>query len=337
MRRRIPYTLCFTGFFFLAAAIDAQAGGLEVASRVDRSNVTVGDRITYTIEVIHDPDVHVEMPDWGAGLEVFEIRDVRIHEPVREKGRVRLRRDYTITAFVTGTFEIPPAAVRFTADSDSTFRTLYSESIAIVVESLNPDEEGDIRDIKPPESMPPDPWALVRRVVFGFLCAGAAALLIVWLKKRKRGETTPEKKKPSRPIHEICLEALEALRRADLSGREQVKSYYIRLSEIIREYIEGRYYIRALEMTTSEVLAALKQAEMKGSDFQAAERLLRTTDLVKFAKWIPPEKSHHEWLDAAVHLIENTRILWIPEEDEPPGETRAGPAPRLKTVEEETP
>ncbi|HHS12483.1 MAG TPA: hypothetical protein ENN03_01810 [bacterium] len=336
MRRRITYALYLAGLFFLAAGIDAQSGVIEVASRVNRSNVTIGDLITYTIEVIHAPDIHVEMPGLGADLEPFEIRDVRIHEPVMEKGHVRTRRDYTIAAFVTGNFEIPPLTVRYASESDSVFRTLNTESIAIVVESLKPDEEGDIRDIKTPESMPLDPRVIVRWALSGFLCAGIATWFIVWLRKRKRGAAPPEEKNPSRLIHEICLEALDELRRADLSGREQVKSYYIRLSEIIREYIEGRYFIRALEMTTSEVLAALKQAEMKGSDFNVLERLLRTSDLVKFARWIPPEAAHHELLDAAVHWVERTRIIWTSQGDESSTENQTFAKPSMEEIREET-
>ena len=43
-----------------------------------------------------------------------------------------------------------------------------------------------------------------------------------------------------------------------LKGRKpwihkQVKHYYIRLSEILRRYIEGRYQIMALEQTTDEI------------------------------------------------------------------------------------
>jgi len=294
---------------------------ISISSRVDKSRITIGDLITYTVEVVHHKNIQVEMPGVGANLGGFEIRDYHVHDPVKKEQNLISQWDYVISTFFTGEFEIPPLTIRYTADGDSTFKTLITEPIQIVVESVKPSEAGDIKDIKPPEEIPRDFWYWGRWIALGGGILLLAALAFILYRRRKAGKSLlPIREKLVRPPHEVALERLQNLKDSDLLQNGDIKNYYIELSEGIRQYIGGRYFIVAMEMTTTEVLTGLSHADILEEDYALFEKLFNRCDLVKFAKVIPPEKKHEENWQLAFDIVERTKLILT--EDSPPEQSK---------------
>ena len=283
---------------------------ISITSRVDKSRITIGDLITYTVEVVHDKKIQVQMPGVGANLGGFEIRDYQVHDPIKQNDNLVSRWDYVISTFFTGEFEIPSFTIQYTVEGDSTIRSLTTEPIQIVVESVKPSEAGDIKDIKPPEAIPRDFWYWGRWIVLGGGVLFLGILAFILYRRRKAGKRIlPIREKEIRPPHEVALERLENLKNSNLLQNGEIKAYYIELSEIIRKYIGGRYFIVALEMTTTEVLDKLSHANLSKDDFVLFQTLFTRCDLVKFAKVIPSEKEHDENWQMAFELVERTKLI----------------------------
>lgn len=87
---------------------------------------------------------------------------------------------------------------------------------------------------------------------------------------------------------------------------EQLLAYYAALSLIIREYLEARYRIPALESTTREIAALLKNTGFPDEQQAALDFLLQQTDLVKYAEMQPPRTFHEQALEKARQLILKT-------------------------------
>jgi len=307
----------------------AQEPPLTVTSAVDRSRITIGDLIEYTVTVAHRKDVKVEMPGLGANLGGFEIRDYRVDEPKPEGDRTISVYRYTISTFLTGDFEIPPLTVRYTVPGSTSPGSLATEKIKIRVESVKPSEAGDIRDIKPPVDIPVN-WrqiALWVAPVAGLFALAIAGFL--WYRRRRQGKgILPVRQEPTRPAHEAALEALARLEASDLLARADVKAFYIEVSEIIRRYVEGRYGFVALEMTTEELLDTLCQARVGGEIHELFRVFLERCDLVKFAKYEPPALAHSEILSLARQIVERTTEVVLPV----PASTQAGWQPSPEEV-----
>lgn len=135
--------------------------------------------------------------------------------------------------------------------------------------------EGDIRDIKGlvPVPMPWWVWALVATAVVA-LAAG-----IWWWRRRKPAPVINPATPPPTPF-EIALAALAKLRSANLP----VEDFYTELSDIVRQFIEGRYGLRAPERTTEEFLA---EAQLPAHQMDLLRAFLVECDLVKFARHQP--------------------------------------------------
>ncbi len=291
-------------------AIHAQDAQISVSSAVDKARITIGDLITYTVTVVHDEDVTVELPGLGANLGGFEIRDYAAHDPVKRDGQIVSSAAYVISTFMTGEFEIPPLTVLYTTPGDTLSSALRTEPIQIVVESVKPSEAGDIRDIKPPVEIPRNWLPLIRWIVFAVVALTLTVAGIILYRRKKAGKgLLPVRQAPSRPPHELALEALDRLKASDLLARGEIKMFYINLSEIIRQYLEGRYFITAMEMTTTEVMNDLAGVEISLNDLTLIRTFLDSCDLVKFAKRIPSGAETADTLQMAYTFVERTRVL----------------------------
>jgi len=288
----------------------AEEGVISVSSKVDKSRITIGDLIKYTVTVTHNRDVKVKMPGLGANLGGFEIGDYHVHEPKKKGDKIISTVDYTISTFFTGEFEIPPLTVSYTVPGDSIPKTLTTEKIKIIVESMKPSKEGDIRDIKPPLEIPRNWWYLIRWFVLGIILVALGVFGFIIYRRKKEGKTfLPTRPEPIRPPHELAYEALDKLQNSDLLAKGEIKRFYIEISEIIRQYIEGRYFIVAMEMTTTDVLRKLSEAGVNGEDFQLFKNFFDKCDLVKFAKHIPSQDENDEIIKFAYAIVDRTKVL----------------------------
>jgi len=301
----------------IVATAYANKSPITITSNVDKSRITIGDLITYSIIVEHDKDVRVEMPGMGANLGQFEIRDYRVHEPKKQKERIISRWDYIISTFFTGEFEIPPLTVKYTLPQDTTSYYLQTEKIKIVVESVKPSKEGDIRDIKPPVNIPADLWSTLRWIILTVLLISTGIVLFIIYRRKKSGKVPlAQRFTPPRPPHETALEELNNLKNSNLLQDGEIKKYYIRISEIIRRYIEGRYFITAMEMTTTEVLLRLSREDVNSEELRLFEQFLNRCDLVKFAKLIPSDEENEEVLNLAYEIINRTKVVLETQQNE---------------------
>ena len=286
------------------------APDLRLAMEVDTTVIHLGDPVAVRLAVDHPADWVVH---WADSLDIapFEVLDHAVSVPgaspvggVGGDGRARSVAALTVTSFDLGELEIPPIEVAVAAP-DGTVQTLLTDPFRIGVESVGLDESGDIREIKAPLSIVRNWWALLPWLLL-VAALGAGA---VYLHRRMRARPAAEIAKPRtppRPHHLVALEALDELERSSLLERGQVKRWHVRVSEIIRAYVEGQLAVPALEMTTGEVVSGLRTAALGERITDAFHSFLARCDLVKFAKLRPGADASRELLGAARSLVEMT-------------------------------
>ena len=308
--RRIWQISIFVLSLFLVNIAFSATGKVTLEAKVDKNRIRIGDLITYTISVTYDDSVKIEMPSLGANLGAFEIRDYEDVKPEKKDGVIVQKREYVISTFDVGDYEIPPVTVRYSLPGDTTWQALTTEKLKITVESMKPSEEGDIRDIKPPLEIPFDWWRLVRWIGAGIVALIILGLILYYFKRRREGKSLlPRREKPKRPPHEIALDELEQLKQDQLLEKGEVKQFYSRISDIIRRYFEGRFFIPALEMTTGQLMDAMGKAEIEPEVIEISEKFLNLCDLVKFAKYVPSNEENQSAMDSAFQIVEMTKII----------------------------
>ncbi|MCX5681537.1 MAG: hypothetical protein NT079_04585 [Candidatus Omnitrophica bacterium] len=131
-----------------------------------------------------------------------------------------------------------------------------------------------------------------------------AAFLFIFLARRKKAAAIVLK----RPAHEIAYEQLAALKSKDLLRQGQLKDYYSEISNIIRHYLENRFWLRAPEMTTEEFLFYVRDnSQLVNAHKSLLREFLLACDLVKFAKYAPPFEEADAIFVSAQKLVDETK------------------------------
>jgi len=111
---------------------------------------------------------------------------------------------------------------------------------------------------------------------------------------------------PLRPPEDIAREALDELAASGLAASGEVKAFYIRLSDILRRYIEGRFGIPAMDRTTAELLPEIRRHPELGRMAPEVRAFLDDCDLVKFAKYVPVAEDLSADLARARRVVDET-------------------------------
>jgi hypothetical protein len=121
--------------------------------------------------------------------------------------------------------------------------------------------------------------------------------------RRRRGDEAP----PRPPAHVVALDALDALRARHLPEDGAFKEYYSALTDIVRTYLEGRYRVRAPEMTTEEFLvASSRDGRLSVGHRRLLGEFLSESDLVKFARHLPSLGDSDRAYGAARRFVDET-------------------------------
>jgi len=284
---------------------------VSVESSVSKSKMTIGDTVRYAITVKHDPKIKIQWPALAANLGAFEIRDYHVADAEEKDDSIIEQVSYVISTFDTGRYEIPPLRIQYQKPPDSTWQSLTTQKLEIYVASILPSEAGDIRDVKAPLEIPRDWRQIIFIAAIAVTVLAIAALIYVWWRRRQGKSLIPTRQEPPRPAHEVALEALEKLRASDLLQRGEFKLFYSELSDIIRRYIEGRYFVIALEMTTRQLLDNLRSADVDEEISELIRTLLEQCDLVKFAKYIPEAVESERVLQLGFEIVDKTKLVLL--------------------------
>ncbi len=285
---------------------------VEIRAELDTDQVTIGDQFNLNLFISQPPGIEVKFPeitDSLAGkIEVLRQTDI---DTVRMDERLELNRKILLTCFDSGFYEIPPFP--FALSSADWNDSLFSNPLFLAVNTVPLDSM--IRDIKQPIQVPVSFAEIYPYILIGIGVAGLAYFIVYLIRKRKRKEPVFSISKPQEPAHVIALRELDELREAKLWQRNEYKQYYTRLTEIIRNYIERRFEIPAMEQTSYDILLSWKDKGYNDQNlYEILKQLLNLADLVKFAKEKPLPSDNEVNLDNAYVFVRSTKPVIMDQE-----------------------
>ena len=251
-----------------------------VKAEIDTTSIRIGEQFQLKISV--DETQNVIIPK--IQLKGLEIIDSTRIDTIKNS----LIRRYILTGFDSGAFYIPQQQI-FVKNQAFLTDSLLINIATIAIDTLKV-KKFPIKSIKE------EPYTFDDFRIYIYLILAILAIIgfwIYWFVIRKRKETEDAPTYRTLPPFEEAILRLNELDEKLLWQNNKIKEYYSELTEIVRGYIERELKVPALENTTDEVLAMIKDfknvdsIETSKETIKKLKDLLQEADLVKFAKSKP--------------------------------------------------
>ena len=298
---------------------DSSAQDFSAQVYTDTNKILIGDHVTLTLVLNCQLSKHVLWPEIGDTISAeVEVVDRTAPDTLKRRGdgTLEIEQVYTITSFDSGFFVIPP--FRF-IDAEDTSSMAETEAILIEVHTMEVDTAQAFKDIKNPYSVPYtwDEFISEAIAISGILVLLLLAYLFYRYWKNRPKKEIVEEVFVGDP-YEIAMEGLHLLDDKKLWQQDKIKEYYTELTDIVRTYIENRYAIIAMEMTTDEIMESLAYTQAAPADREKLGQLLLMADMVKFAKSKPLAREHQMNMSQASDFVRDTRqVEDLPQSGDP--------------------
>ena len=309
----------------LGAVIGQYTGAVAI---IEKDAIKIGDQVRMELNVTVPAGSRLQWPmlldTLARNVEI--LRKSGIDTVSSDKEQFTLKQEIIITSFDSGTYVIRPIIFKYNRAGDTVTFFTETRPVTLDVQTIQTDPAQDIKPIKPPLKAPVTFREMLPWIGVAMLILIIAGLVYYYLKRKKlQPPVVATRLKTTIPPYEAAIEALETLRMKKLWQSGRIKEYYSELTDIVREYIELRYPVRALEMTTSEINAALRQTEVTATAREKLNQVLILADLVKFAKEQPMPVENEQSLNLCTEFVMETK---------PRKEEETGPELKHESVEQ---
>jgi len=292
----------------LSGAVYGQYSG--ATAKLEKNSIVIGDQVKMELRLTVPSGSKVQWPmlldTLARNVEI--LRKSGIDTVSSEKDQFTLKQELTITSFDSGSYVIRPILFKYAQKGDTIVYFTETVPVTIDVQTVELDSSGEIKPIKPPLKVPVTFREMLPWIGLFLLVLALATFIYYYLKRKKKTKPVfTTRLNANIPPYEAAIEALENLKLKKLWQTGRVKEYYSELTEIVREYIELSFPVRALEMTTGEIDTALKQTEVNSSAREKLNQVLMLADLVKFAKEQPLPLENDLSLNQSLEFVRETK------------------------------
>lgn len=292
--------------FALVCSLSSQAQqNISISAKLSADSVLMGKTLDYIYELKNPSGIK------GQIVVLDTIADIDI---VPKSNREKAITDtFIVQPFTPGDYTLP--AIAFVSGNDTIFSNKPTLTVTPVdvshLDTINPNYEfNDVLEIdaKWYDSMPDVVtdvaakywwWILLAIIIIG----GGIVAYLIYSKRIK----VPFLTKKIEPPYEKAIRELLSLKDEHVWERGLDKEYYTRLTDTLRQYMHGRYGINAMEMTTPQLLEAIRSNEMTDPYFEEIKSVLEVSDFVKFAKIQPSPEENILAFDRVYDFVVSTK------------------------------
>ncbi len=294
----------------LMLPMTAWGADFVIKARLDSNSIVMGKTTVLHIELTQKNNIHGFWPNdridtLNAHVEILE-RPKADTIKLAQGGGVKINKSYVIQAFDSGTWKIDP--IKFIAGTD----TILSNPLQLTVTPVKVNTKGDIKDFASVIEAPHKffdripQWVTTYWWIWVILLLLIATTLYYFLWWRK-GKNPFKQEKKRIPPYDEAMQRLQLLKERQLWQNGREKEYYTALTDILREYIDRRFNINAIEMTSSQIMESLKNNEETKLVNEQLSEILAIADFVKFAGQRPLSDDNERSFLRALNFVQATK------------------------------
>lgn len=290
----------------------------KAGARIDAAQITVGDQARLFVEAQHNPATSklqwASIPDTFNGLEVVEKGKI---DTIKNGNIITYKQRLLITGFDSG-MHVVPRFIFTVLPNSGTPTTLQTDSFPILVQPVAVDTTKPFKGIKDIVGVESSWKDYIGYIIGGILLAVLIAVVIVYLRKRKQPAPAPIPEGPKETPNEKAIRLLVELEQQKLWENNNPKEYHTQLVDILRIYMEERFGVNVMELTSDEILHKVALHKEMTSHRMLLSNIFYIADLAKFAKAQPTPQEHMAAMDYAKQFILATKPVVVVEPQNPP-------------------
>jgi hypothetical protein len=291
MVRWCLWLFCF--WILLSGAQTAAQSDIEVFFTADIGSPLIGQPIDLLFTVQVPDGTEVNLPVFPTDWPPFMIQNISEVSTTTSNGITIHSQHLIVSLWRPGEYQTPETLVEYQLPNSTETRQIPAQPAYFDVKSILDANDLKLRPLKPPVSMFYIPPLVVG---LGVLTLGAVGAF-VWSKRNRfiisRLATNPNK------LHPAAQAALSEIKRIDNANNASPNAYAV-VSDALRRYLLGRFGVRAIDMTSQELMVDLSQGQDLSERRQRElVNLLEQADLVKFAGIQPSSKFTDKLLNVA--------------------------------------
>lgn len=298
-------------------------------SKGQECTILIGDqaRVVLTVATHLGTQIHFPSMDEYGSNGIIPLRQWR-DSIYMDNGQLLQRQITVVTCFEPGDHVIKGLHTKWKDARNGINSVRASDSLVLHVRDVGGvDTTNQIKDIADVFHEPLTAWEFLRWPLLLILILVACLLIRYSIRRRKerkqgaKEEQAEDKESYVNPRKQALAE-LQKLDSQHIWQGGNVKEYYMQLTNIVRKYLKKRYQIDSTEMPSDETLEAFSDCEgFTHERDMLLRKMLRTADMVKFAKAKPTTSEHEQSMQNAVAFVEADP--YVEEEPGQPAESRS--------------
>lgn len=276
-----------------------------VEAHTDTASILIGEQIQMRVKCTVNAGQKVKFPSYSPQQQIVQgvevVSNGSIDTLVLNNGkRLELTRRYTITSFDSAMYQIPPFKVEVDGKTYAS-RNSVGLKVSTVAVDLQHSEK-----FNGPHAVVEQPfeWSWTMWLC-ALLCVAMLAAVVALAVRLTDPKLITRRViiNPPTPAHITAINNIEQIKR---KPADDVKLYYMELTEALRSYIEKRFGFNAKEMTTNEIVRHLYETNNEEA-MTELKSVLETADLVKFAKHKTTLTEQDQSLMSAMSYVQTTK------------------------------
>lgn len=290
----------------------------KVGARIDVAQIMVGDQARLFVEAQHNSNTSklqwAVLPDTFNGLEIVEKGKI---DTIRKGNFLTYKQRLLITGFDSGMHVVPRFIFTILPNSGTPY-TIQTDSFPILVQTVAVDTTQPFKGIKGIMQVKSTwldyIWYIIGGVILIILIT---VVTIYFIRNKKTAMPVIVPQPPKETPNGKAIRLLNELEQQKLWENNQPKEYHTQLVDILRIYIEERFGVNVMELTSDEILHKVALNKEMTSHRMLLSNIFYIADLAKFAKAQPTPQEHLSAMEYAKQFVMATKPVVVAEPQNP--------------------
>jgi hypothetical protein len=298
--------ICFGILALIALPVFAVQTADRAYFTADKLTVVIGEPIQLVLHLRVPQNAQLSLPDFPKTLSHFAVENVGSLNLAQQfdDGGVEYQLPLQVILWRTGTYQTPPLSLSYQLSGANSVN-LTVEALQFEVLGTLKDDDLSLRPFKSSVNLPYVPLWQIILIALVFISAGI--ILVRKYLVPKQSTFIAE----SFMGHPDAAFALKSLRQIE-SSNESSLVIYTQVADCLRGYLSKRYFVQALDLTTSELVDQLNEKGVLADEYQQKlAEMLKRADLVKFARVVPKQGAAQQYASVAsqwVQAVEQSNV-----------------------------